>query len=357
MFGSFSPDLLVSPVQGKVFSPDSAKFKELDHFPEIHFKIKTLEEKALLKFNQSQYIVTLRGLDSDFSKTHSLDTVMIDGKMELENNGINYCVLGAGVQSKLSVNIHSIDPISVYAPEKNGSQAGLSAEDFNERKIYPSGVFSAGEDFDNHLVLVPLRFIRELLNEPKNLSSLQIYLQQGADPNDLKEKIKKALGPSYKVQDRFEQNEVLFKVLNSEKWAVYLMLTFILTIAVFNIMGSLTMLVIEKKKDISILSTMGAKNFSIQSIFLLEGMILSLLGTLAGLGLGLLFCLLQIRYGFISIGESHSFAISAYPVVLKFTDFLYVFLTVFSISLLATFLASRQSRQDSLTIKEQLTIH
>ncbi len=358
MFGSFSPDLLISPIHGKVFNPDSAKFKKLESNPKIGWSIQVLEEKALLKQNQSQYIATLRGLDSAFSKTHALDSLIVDGKMILQDKALNYCVLGAGVQARLSSSVHSMEPISVFAPQKNqGNDHSLAMEDFNREEIYSAGVFSAGEDYDEHLVLVPIRFMRKLLHEPKSISAIQLYLKKDANVKEVQRGIENKLGSQYRVQDRFEQNEVLFKVLNSEKWAVYLMLTFVLAIAVFNIMGSLTMLVIEKKRDISILSSMGASQGTIQSIFLAEGMMISLIGTLLGLFIGYLFSILQIKYGFITIGESHSFAVNSYPIVIKPLDYLYVFLTVFLIAFLATYLASRQSKQDPLTLKEQLTVH
>ncbi len=358
MFGSFSPDVLISPRQGKFFDPDSAQFKKLNHQSGILYLVRSLEEKALLKEGKSQYIATVRGLDTDFIKTHRLDSLMIEGSLMLQDRNLDLCVLGSGVQSKLSVSVKGLKPISVFAPRKGtGAGSEISSEDFNREEIYPSGAFSAGQDFDDHLVLTSLRFVRKLLGEPKRISALQVYLKPGVSVEDFKSEAKIILKNNYFIQDRFEQNEVLFKVLNSEKWAVYLMLTFILSIAVFNIMGSLTMLVIEKKRDISILSTLGAPSSSIQTIFLMEGMIISLLGTVLGLIIGYVFCLLQAHYGFITIGESHSFAVTSYPVVVKPLDFVYVFFTVFSISLLASFLASRQSIQDSLTIREQLTVN
>jgi len=354
MFGSFSPDLVILPKAGKVFDPDSAKFLKMENSPEIRYTVKTLEEKALLKENQSQYIATLRGLDTNFIKTHSLDSLITAGNMLLQDKNLDYCVLGAGVQAKLSSNFR----ISVFAPKKSGIGNGeISAEDFNRMEFYPSGVFSAGTDFDDHLVLTSLRFMRNLIGEPKNVSSIQLYTRQDLSIDKFRDRIREDLGSSYKVLDRYEQNEVQFKVLNSEKWAVYLMLTFALIIVVFNIMGSLTMLVMEKKRDISILSSLGASDRTIQFIFLLEGMIISIMGTLLGLFAGYVFGILQIHYGFITIGGAHSFSLSAYPIVLKAMDFVYVFLTVFSISLFASYLASRQSRQDTQTIKEQLTLH
>jgi lipoprotein-releasing system permease protein len=358
MFSSFSSDLILIPRQGKFFDPDSSRFLKLEKRPEIRYSVKMLEEKVLLKQNNSQYIASLRGLDSNFVKTHSLDSLLTFGNMVLEDKNMDFCILGSGVQARLSAGSQSAEMISVYAPRKNNDSGNeISAEDFNRMEFYPSGAFSAGEDFDDHLVLTSLRFMRKLIGEPQKVSAIQLYLQPGVDQDQFERKVKEWMGPSYFVKNRFEQNEVQFKTLNSEKWAVYLMLTFALVIVVFNIMGSLTMLVLEKKTDISVLSSLGASYGTIQSIFLLEGMIISLFGTLLGMGAGLLFDFLQMKYGFIGIGDSHSFAMSSYPIVIKPLDFLYVFLTVFSISFFASFLASRQSRQDALTLKEQLTLH
>lgn len=358
MFSSFSSDLIILPERGKVFDPDSIQFRRLEKEPEIKYAVKALEEKVLLKQDKSQYIANLRGLDSNFVKTHSLDSLITVGKLILEDKNLDLSVLGSGVQARLSANAQSLQSISVFAPQKsNPSQNDISEESFNRMEFYPSGAFSAGEDYDDHLVLTSLRFMRKLIGEPQKISSLQLYLKPETNLEKFKYKVKEILGPFYRVQDRYEQNEIQFKTLNSEKWAVYLMLTFALIIVVFNIMGSLTMLVLEKKRDISILSSLGASNQTIQFIFLLEGMIISFLGTLLGLTAGFIFNALQMKYGFIGIGESHSFAMNSYPIVMKPLDFVYVFLTVFSISLIASFLASRQSQQDALTIKDQLTVH
>jgi len=358
MFSSFSSDLIIQPRQAKVFNPDSAAFKKLAKRPEIRYMVQSLEEKVLLKQDQSQYIANLRGLDTNFIKTHALDSLVTVGNLVLQDKNLDFGVLGSGVQARLSASSQSTQLISVFAPRKpNGLNNEITAEDFNRMEFYPSGAFSAGEEFDDHLVLTSIRFMRKLIGEPQNVSALQLYLKPNTRIDDFKAEVKDLIGPAYTVKDRFEQNEVQFKTLNSEKWAVYLMLTFALVIVVFNIMGSLTMLVLEKKRDISILASLGASVGTIQSIFFLEGMIISLLGTILGLAAGLTFNLLQMKYGFIGIGESHSFAMNSYPIVIKPMDFVYVFLTVFSISFFASYLASRQSRQDALTIKEQLTVH
>ena len=344
MYNSFSPELKIEPRLGKTFDPDSAGFKRIAALSAVRLVVSTLEEKASLVYDNRSTIVLLRGLSPEFEKSHALDTMMIDGKLMLQDGAVDLCLLGAGIQYRLAVQTKSMEPITVYSPMRHST--GLlpgQIPSLNRLDLYPEGVFSIQQDYDDEYVLTSLRFMRRLLNEPRRVTSLDLYLQKKTDPGAAKSAVGAITGNTFTVKDRFEQNETLFKVLNSEKWAVFLILSFILVIAVFNVMGSLTMLVIEKEKDIGILSGMGAPMRLIRNIFLTEGLLISLSGALGGLLAGLVFCLLQQRFGFISIGNARSFVVDSYPVILKWKDFVYVFLTVFSISFIASWLAARQS--------------
>ncbi len=344
MYNSFSPELKIEPRLGKTFDPDSAGFKRIAALSPVRLVVSTLEEKASLVYNNRSTIVLLRGLSPEFEKSRALDTMMIDGKLMLQDGAVDLCLLGAGIQYRLAVQTKSMEPITVYSPMRHST--GLlpgQIPSLNMLDLYPEGVFSIQQDYDDEYVLTSLRFMRRLLNEPRRVTSLDLYLQKKTDPGAAKAAVGAITGNTFTVKDRFEQNETLFKVLNSEKWAVFLILSFILVIAVFNVMGSLTMLVIEKEKDIGILSGMGAPVQLIRNIFLTEGLLISLSGALGGLLAGLVFCLLQQRFGFISIGNARSFVVDSYPVILKWKDFVYVFLTVFSISFIASWLAARQS--------------
>lgn len=344
MYNSFSPELKIEARLGKTFDPDTAGRIRIEKLPGVKLLVSSLEEKASLVYNGRSTIVMLRGLSPGFEKSHALDTMMIDGKLRLEEGPVDLCLLGAGVQYRLSVQTKSMEPITVYSPMRHST--GLlpgQIPQLSQLNLYPEGVFSIQQDYDDEYVLTSIRFMRKLLNEPVRVSSIDLYLDKGADLEAVKAKIKSVTGSAYLVRDRFEQNELLFKVLNSEKWAVFLILSFILMIAVFNVMGSLTMLVIEKEKDISILSGMGASMQLIRNIFLTEGLLISLSGALGGLGVGLVVCLLQQHFGFVSIGTGKTFVVDAYPVVLKWHDFLNVFITVFSISFIASWLAALQS--------------
>ncbi len=348
MYNSFSPELRMEARLGKTFDPDSAGSGKIRTLGNVRMLVSSLEEKASLVYNNKSTIAILRGLSPEFERTHSLDTMMIDGKVRLQDGPVDLCLLGAGIQYRLSVQTKSMDPITVFSPMRHseGLLPGQGPQ-LNRLDLFPEGVFSIQEDYDDQYILTSLRFMRKLLNEPVRVSSLDIYVRPGSDIDKIKQKIKAIAGPAYTVKDRFEQNEILFKVLNSEKWAVFLILSFILMIAVFNVMGSLTMLVIEKKKDIGILTGMGAPASLIRGIFLAEGLMIALAGAAGGLLAGLIFCVLQQRFGFISIGNAKSFVVSTYPVILKWNDFLYVFLTVFSISFIASWLASGQSVRHS----------
>lgn len=329
---------------GKTFDPDSAGIKKITRLKPVRLVVSALEEKASLVYNTRSTIVLLRGLSPEFEQSHALDTMMVDGKIKLEDGVADLALLGAGVQYRLAVQTKSLEPMTVYSPMRHSaSLLPGQAPALNRLDLFPEGVFSIQQDYDDEYVLTSLRFMRNLLNEPHRLSSLGLYLRPGVDLELVKKQVKEIAGPAFTVKDRYEQNQTLFKVLNSEKWAVFLILSFILMIAVFNVMGSLTMLVIEKEKDISILSGMGASKELVRSIFLTEGLMISLSGAIGGLLIGLIFCLLQQHFGFISIGNAKSFVVDSYPVILKWKDFLYVFLTVFSISFIASWLAAGQS--------------
>ena len=214
-----------------------------------------------------------------------------------------------------------------------------------------SGVFSVQQDFDD-MVITPINFTRDLLDEPEKLSYIELNLQNKVNINRVQQQLQKKLGKNYLIKNRYQQNTSLYKLLNSEKWAIFLILTFVLIIAIFNIIGSLTMLVIDKRKDIAVLTSLGADKSMVQRIFFFEGMLISLVGCVTGMILGLIFALLQQKFGFISMGGA--MMIEAYPVTLKPTDFLLVFITVISISIIASGISARLSVQKLDEIKQEL---
>ncbi len=343
LYNSFDPNIKITAQQGKTFLPEQLPKSRILHIPGVRFYSETLEDNALLKYRDKQYIATIKGVDSVFTVMKPLQDQITDGEMLLQKGDTDFAVIGQGVRYFLSVNLDdAFSSLSVFVP-KRGRQMELNPEDaFIRKSIVPAGVFSIQQDFDSKYVLVPIRFARALYQYEKEVSAIEIGLSQDADMEVVQKEVEKLVGPGFVVQNRFQQHELLYKIMKSEKWAVFLILSFILLIATFNIVGSLTMLIIEKKKDIAILHALGADVPLVRRIFLLEGSLISLIGALAGLLAGFLICLLQQRFGIIKLQGSGSFVIDAYPVHMQGLDFVYVLVTVLFIGLLAAWLPAGQ---------------
>ena len=345
MFNTITPQILIQPAQGKTFDPETTYFKSLKSDKDIFSYTEVLSENALVWYNEKQVPALVKGVSQDFLKNKSLDTVMVDGFFVLENDkGQPNAVIGSALQAYLGVNV--ADPFSllqIYSPKKGVQASSINPlDDFTVMNIAPSGVFEVQQEFDN-IMIVPLPFARELLGEEKNISAIEINVNTGVDAEKLKTKIENEIGEKYIVKNRVQQNQALYNVLGSEKWMVYIILTFILIIAIFNIIGSLTMLVIDKLKDISILNSLGAGKKLIRRIFLLEGMMITLTGCIFGLLIGFVFCLLQQKFGWFKMGDTNLLLSNAYPIAFKWQDFVLVFVTVSFFSFIASTLASNLS--------------
>jgi len=352
MYNTFTPEIRIEPSKGKTFDPGTAFFRELRKDPRVDNYTEVLQEKALLRYGNGQYIGLVKGVSNDFLKRKKLDSTLMQGSFTLEQNGTPYAAAGSMVQLYLSVNINDdFRDLEIYSPKKGASSSVVPAEEFTVKTIHPVGIFQIQQQFDES-VIVPIEFARSLLGEEKEVSAIEIYLKTGKSIERFQNETADKLGPAFDVKNRVQQNELLYKILNSEKWAIFLILTFVLIIAVFNIIGSLTMLVIDKKKDIAILSSIGADTGLIRKIFFIEGMMIALIGCMAGLLAGLVFCILQQKYGFIKMAEAN-FITDAYPVALKWTDFVLVFFTVSLISAIASAISSRLSVK-KLEIKSEL---
>ncbi|WP_316816561.1 ABC transporter permease [Pedobacter nyackensis] len=345
MFNTITPQIVISPAQGKTFDPNSAYFNELRKKKDIYSFTEVLSENALLRYNDKQSVGLVKGVSADYLKNKSLDSITIDGEFKLENKSLNYAVIGSAIQTFLMVNTTDpFNPLQVFSPKKRSNHTGSinPADDFTILSIPVSGVFEVQQDFDN-IAVVPLRFARKLLEEPAKVSSIEINLNDGVDADKFKAAIESEIGKDFEIKNRIQQNKVLYNILGSEKWAVYIILTFILIIAIFNIIGSLTMLVIDKLKDIAILSSLGAGKTLIKRIFLFEGMMITMAGCVFGLIIGLIFCLLQQKFGWIKMSQDNLVITNAYPVALKWKDFLLVFLTVSVFSFMASALSANLS--------------
>ena len=355
LFNTFNPDLVITVKEGKTFNSNEFPSEKVKNIPGVVYFTEVVEENALLKHKAKQHIVTIKGVSEDFEKMSRLDTMIIDGEFILKNEGRSFTVIGAGVAYYLGANPKDFtNPISVYIPRRTKSTSLNFENAFNNQLILPSGVFSVQQDFDINYIIVPLEFARELLEYNDEVTSIELGLEQDADTDEIQSEIQNILGEHFLVKNQFQQQELLYKIMKSEKLAIFLILSFILLIATFNVIGSLSMLILDKKKDIAVLSSMGANKKLIKRIFLTEGLLISVIGAILGLTFGGILCWLQQRFGIISLGPGDgSFVVDAYPVQTQILDFVYVFITVFLIGLAATLVPVKQISKKYLNQKLQ----
>ncbi len=334
-FSSFDPDFKITLAEGKVFSATDSLKLQIESMDEIASFTEVLEENVMLEYNQKQGIARIKGVSDSFNKTSGIDSMMITGEFLLKNKYENFAVIGYILSSQLGINLSLVKPIQILAPKRDAKPSMANLNIFNRKQIYPIGVFSVlQEEYDSELIIVPIEFCRELLEFYDEVSSINIKTKAGVDPELFQKKLKQALGNKFVVKNRYQQHKFLFKIMESEKWAIFLILSFIIIIASFNLTGSLTMLIIDKKEDIITLQNMGANNSLIRKIFLLEGWMISILGALLGVLLGALICWLQIEFGF--VGVEGNFMLEQYPVEIQAMDFVYVFFTVIGIGFVAS---------------------
>lgn len=353
-FNSFDPDLKITIKEGKTFDSrnrDLAKVKKLDN---VVYYSEVVEENALIKYKEIYHPFMMKGVGADFEKMTGVDTMMIDGEFKLRMQSTPLAVIGSGVGGFLSVRLDFIEPIRIYMPRRTGKAKNLTQDPskaFKTSSIYPIGVFSIDQEIDE-TIIVPIDFARQLLDYKTEVSGIELKLSPNADIDKTKKQIKQILGNSYEVKDRYEQKEFMYKIMKSEKLIVFLILTFVLLIASFNIIGSLTMLIIDKKKDIETLRSMGANMNTLKRVFLFEGWMITLLGALLGLGLGALICWAQMEFEIVKLdGNADSLYITAYPVAMQIQDFFYVLLTVFLIGFFASWYPVRYLTRRFLSLR------
>jgi lipoprotein-releasing system permease protein len=336
-FNSFDADLKIQPAMGKTFIPDSLFLKKLNEIPGVARYSEVIEENALIKYEESYHPFMIKGVSPTYAAITGVDTMMVNGRFMLDYQGSPVAVIGMEVSSFLSVSLNFVSPLKIYVPNRNTGFADDPEKAFQVRNIYPVGIYSIDPEI-NQYVIVPIAFARDLLGYNRELSALELQLNKGANENGVKKAVKNLVGKSFVVKNRYEQHETLYRIMKSEKLIVFLILAFILLIASFNVIGSLTMLIIEKKEDVVTFRSMGMSIPDIRKIFLLEGWLIAVLGAVAGLFLGAVLCLLQQKYGFIPMQGStpNSFIVDSYPVDMKAGDFILTFVTVLSIGYVAS---------------------
>jgi lipoprotein-releasing system permease protein len=336
LINSFNPDLKITLVEGKAFIPSEETIRSIRAVPDVLDISFVLEDKALVRYEEQQTIAVVKGVSENYGLITGLDSMMVEGRYDIHEKPEPHAIIGKGISIYLNVRPFSPRQMTIFVPRRL-KQPSLDADRaLNRQYISVAGVFSIEQDYDIKYILVPLEFARELFEYTHGeVNTLEIKLKKGAGGGSIQQAIKTIMGKDYLIQNRYQQNDVFYKTMETEKWAIFLILVFILVVASFNVIGTLTMLMLEKKKDIITLRNLGADSGLLRRIFLLEGWMISASGAILGALLGLLICWLQMRFGLIKLQGSGTFIIDAYPVLVKFSDVALVLISVIIIGLLA----------------------
>lgn len=340
LFTAFDPQLKVAPAIGKTAPADDPALARIKRLPEVEVATETVEDMALAVYGDRQAMVTVKGVDDNFdSLTHIREILVGEGEYELHVADLNYGIPGIRVAEALGTGYRYDEPLKIYAPKREGQLNMANPTDgFVEDELYSPGVlFSVKQaKYDKNYILAPIGFARNLFGQQGMVTALELRLKPGSDFEAVKSEIKQIAGDRYTVKDRFEQQEDTFKIMKIEKLIAYIFLTFILAVACFNIIGSLSMLIIDKKDDVATLRNLGATDSQIVRIFLFEGRMISAIGAVLGIAAGLLLCWLQQQYGLVGLGRSSgSFIIDAYPVSVHPEDVALIFVTVLAVGFMA----------------------
>ena len=345
LFTNFDPQIEITPTEGKTAPADDPILTSIRQLPEVEVATECVEDQALAVYKDRQAMVTVKGVEDNFEQlTHINDILQGNGRFELHAADLQYGIPGIRLAEVLGMG-YKYDTLFIYAPRRvgqldvNDPEDGFVREsDGNAPYLYSPGVvFSVQQSkYDNHYILTSIGFARRIFDQQGYLSSLELRLKPGSNFEAVKSRIKELAGNKYNVRDRFEQQDDTFSIMKIEKLVAYIFLTFILIVACFNVIGSLSMLIIDKRDDVGTLRALGATDKQISNIFLLEGWLISAVGAVIGILIGLLLCWLQQQYGLIALGQSEgSFVVNAYPVSVHPWDIVIVFLTVMVVSFLA----------------------
>jgi len=351
MYSKFAPELKIEPKTGKLFDPENIVLNNLKKDSNVLHYTEVLQEKVLLQYANRQFIANIKGVSPESLSKKLGENIIVNGEYQLMRDSTVLAVLGASVQANLGIPMQNSDEkIQVYSPRKGVRNLSNPAEEFNIRSINPGGVLRYQQDFDN-LIITPISFAKEVLGEYERVSSIEFYLKDGVDVNSFEQAVQKKIGPDYIVKNREKQNPTLYKNVRVERWVVFFILTLISVIAIFNIVGSLTMLVLDKQKDMTILKGLGGADNLIQRIFFYEGLMIAIIGCVLGLLIGGIFNYIQSVYGIIRVEDGANTIIDSYPMVSKWSDYILVFITVIGISGLVSYFSAKLSVRELNKLK------
>ncbi|HNQ12700.1 MAG TPA: ABC transporter permease [Bacteroidia bacterium] len=342
LYDAFDADIKIRAKVGKYMQPDSLLLAKIRNHPQVSYASVVVEENVLLRYRNKQFLGRIKGVSEDFIREKRLSRYIIDGDYP-DTNSQRFMIMGSGVAYALGLNINDpLQKVSMYMP-KSGVASSLDPNDaFTQAHQNVSAVFAVQQDFDSKYIILPFDIAQQLLDGRPVISAIEVNLKPEAKVDPVKNEIESWASNSLVAQSKIEQHDFLYKILKTEKFAVFLILAFILLIATFTIIGSLTLLILDKKKDIVVLKSLGAPLSMVRKIFLTEGMFISLSGAFAGLLLGLIICMVQIHFGLLRIDSANAFLVEYYPVALECSDFAAVFSLVFIIGFISSYVLSRK---------------
>ena len=355
MNSRLTPDLQIAPTKGKTINLTAFPLGQLKEILGVEYVVPTITEDALFRANDKQHIGQVKGVGHEYQNIDRLNEIIFgsEGLQLADDEEHSFAVPGAGVAWYLGINAYNpYAMVRVYVP-KRGNASLMSLENsFNSDVLTVRSVFSTEQEQDEKLVLVPFEWLSELLEYENKANNVELFILPNADANKIKKAVRAVIGEDFTVKNQQEQQETLYRIMRSEKWAVYVILTFILILATFNVVGSLSMLMIDKRKDTEILKSMGADNRLIQKIFMNEGLLISVAGGIIGLLLGIILVLLQQQFGFVKFGTGGNYVVDAYPVLLKLKDVLLIFATILVVGCTSAFLTVRHAmRKENESLK------
>jgi lipoprotein-releasing system permease protein len=355
LFNNFHSDLKIESVEGKTIQLQNFPVEELKNAAEIYTVTYVIEDLALARYSDRQHLVTVKAVSEEFLLSPSIDSIILRGDALLEENGTDHAILGAVVDYVLGINPNDYTKfLSLYVPKRTVKSTVSMSQAFHSQSVMPSSVFSVQQEYDESYIIIPLETGKRLYEYDNEVTSLEIMLKPGSNLKKAWKNVTELIGNSYTVKDRYQQQEFIYKILRTEKLAIFFILSFILVIATFNVIGTLSMIILEKRKDIAVMNALGAPLSSIRRLFVIEGLLVIFTGAIAGLILGAALCWAQQTYGLLSLGHDDAgFVVQAYPVKMKITDILIVLATVGAIGVLSSLIPSGRITANFASLMQQ----
>lgn len=347
-FNAFNPDFEITLTEGKSFDVKDFPKEKIASLPEVAAVDEVVSDLVLTTYGDRQELLRLKGVSPDYIARHHYNDMLVDGTFDFYHGEQPCAVIGNIAAGTLMINLRNYDLLKVYYPKRTKKNLADPTNAFNTRYLYPTGVFATNTDNDRSYVLCPIEFVRDLMLYDGEATSMEIQLKNLKNYKKSQEKIQEIVGPAYQVKNKYEQEATLFKTMQSEKLIIYVILAFILLVAAFNIIGSLGMLILEKRSDTTILRNMGAPAKMIRKIFLYEGMLISFIGGLAGMLIGAIICIIQQTFHIVKLGNGGNYLIQYYPVSMRLTDFIWVGTTILVISVITSSIPALALKKSNL---------